>query len=198
MRIATREAIETIALAVLLTLLFQASIQLFEVQGSSMDPRLATGDRVLVNKALYMEMDANRVARFLPWVDTNPGQTWHPFGEPESGDVIVFRFPKNETQSFVKRIVGMPGDTVDVQRGTVFVNGEPLDEPYVVHDSKETRPPVKIGRDEYYVMGDNRTQSNDSRNWGTVPADNIIGRVWVGYWPLDRISALMSRPPSLW
>ncbi len=198
MRTAIREAIETIALAVLLTLLFQATIQLFEVQGPSMDPRLATGDRVFVNKALYMEVDANRVGRFLPWVDSEPGQAWHPFGEPATGDIVVFRFPNDETQSFVKRIIGMPGDTVGVQRGTVFVNGEPLDEPYVVHDSNETLPPFVVGEAEYYVMGDNRLQSNDSRNWGPVPEDNIIGRAWVGYWPLDRFSALVSRLPSLW
>ena len=198
MRTAVREAVETIALAVLLALLFQAAVQLFEVQGPSMDPRLATGDRVLVNKALYMEIDAERVSRFLPRMNAEPGDVWRPFSEPKGGDIVVFRFPLDPTQSFVKRVIGVPGDTVEIRRGAVFVNDAPLDEPYVVHDSRETLPPVEVGPDEYYVMGDNRLQSNDSRNWGTVPAENIVGHAWIGYWPLDRFSALMSRMPSIW
>lgn len=193
MRTAIREAVETVALAVLLTLLFQAAIQLFEVQGPSMDPRLATADRLLVNKALYMEIDAERVVRFLPGVSVEPGEVWHPFSEPKQGDIVVFRFPLDPKQTFVKRVIGVPGDTVEIRRGRVFVNDNPLDESYVVHDSRETLPPVEVGADEYYVMGDNRLQSNDSRNWGTVHVDNIVGRAWIGYWPLDRFSALMNR-----
>lgn len=198
MRTATRETIETILFAVFLALLFQAAIQLVEVQGASMSPRLTTGDRVLVNKVFYMEIDAERAVRFLPGFSAKPGESWRPFSEPQFGDIVVFRLPRDPTKSLVKRVIGLPGDTVQIQRGIVFVNGESLDEPYVVHHSSETLRSLVVDEGEYFVLGDNRLQSNDSRNWGSVPARSIIGKAWAGYWPLNRFSALVIRKPSLW
>ena len=190
MRAALREAIETLALAVFLVLVLQATVQNYRVDGSSMDPRLVNGDRVLANKAVYMEIDAARVARFIPGIEAEEGKRWHPFGLPTYGDVIVFRWPSDPSQNFVKRIIGMPGDRVRFQQGTVFVNGVPLEEPYVEHPSSETRNALTVPEDSYFVLGDNRNQSDDSRHWGAVPRDHVIGKVWVAYWPLANIAAL--------
>jgi signal peptidase I len=194
MRAAAREAIETIALAVFLVLLLQATVQNYRVEGPSMDATLHNLDRVLVNKAVYMEIDAARAASFVPWLHAENGEIWYPFRPPQHGDVIVFRYPRDPRQSFVKRVIGLPGDTIRIERGVVFRNGEPLDEPYVVHPSRETIAGERVVEPgHYYVMGDNRQQSDDSRHWGTVPHENIVGRVWVAYWPPDSIMTLFVR-----
>ena len=190
MRAALREAVETIALAAFLVLVLQATVQNYRVEGPSMDPRLANEDRVLVNKALYTEIDAERVARFIPGLEVEEGQTWRPLGRPDYGDVIVFRWPRDPSQNFVKRIVALPGDRIRVQGGTVFVNGVPLDEPYVEHRLDETRRERTVPEDSYWVLGDNRAQSDDSRHWGPVPRDHVIGKVWVAYWPPANFTTL--------
>ena len=190
MRAALREAIETIALAAFLVLVLQATIQNYRVEGPSMNPQLTDEDRVLVNRAVYTEIDAARVARFIPGIEAEEGQLWRPFGPPTYGDVIVFRWPRDPSQNFVKRIVGLPGDRLWLQDGTVFVNGVPLDEPYVEHRSSESLRRLTVPEDSYFVLGDNRAQSDDSRHWGPVPRDHVIGKVWVAYWPLANFAAL--------
>jgi signal peptidase I len=195
MRSAIREAIETIALAVFLVLVIQASVQNFRVEGPSMDPRLKNQDRVLVSRVIYTEIDAQRVARFVPGVDAEPNEIWRPFHPPERGDVIVFRWPVDEDQNFVKRVIGVPGDRISVNRGQVILNGEQIDEPYIEHESRETLAEITVSSDSYFVMGDNRAQSDDSRHWGEVADEKVIGKVWVSYWPLDRLAALFSRVP---
>ena len=203
MRSATREAIQTISLAVFLVLIIQTAVQNYRVDGPSMDPTLANEDRVIVSKVVYTEIDAQRVARFVPGFDADDGEIWRPFNGPSRGDVIVFKWPIDPDQTFVKRIVGMPGDVIRIELGSVFVNGELQDEEFVLHGSRETRPDHVVGADNarcgnaicYYVLGDNRLESDDSRQWGDVSQENIIGKVWVSYWPLGRFSALFSRLP---
>ena len=190
MRAALREAIETLALAVFLVLVLQATVQNYRVEGPSMDPRLANGDRVLVNKAVYTEIDAARVARFIPGLDADEGQRWRPLGLPTYGDVIVFRWPRDPSQNFVKRIIALPGDRIRIQRGTVFVNGVPLEDAYVENPSDETLDELTVPADSYFVLGDNRAESDDSRHWGAVPRDHVIGKVWVAYWPLANLAVL--------
>ena len=194
MRAALREAVETLALAVFLVLVLQATIQNYRVEGPSMDPRLRNNDRVLVNKAVYTEIDAARVSRFIPGLEAEEGELWHPFDAPTYGDVIVFRWPRDPRQNFVKRIVGLPGDRIRFEDGAVFVNSLPLDEPYVVHASTETLPERSVPDDAYFVLGDNRSQSEDSRHWGAVPRDHVIGKVWVAYWPLTSFATLLTGP----
>ncbi len=89
-------------------------------------------------------------------------------------------------------MIGVPGDVVEIRRGQVFVNGEALDEPYVTHPDRGSLPPRTIPASSFFVLGDNRRASNDSRDWGPVPAENIIGRAWVSYWPLDRLNTLIA------
>ncbi len=185
-----RESIETIALAAFLALLIQSAAQNYRVEGPSMLPGLENFDRVLVNRLAYTEVDAERFTRWIPWMDAEEGEVWRPLGEPGYGDVVVFRWPRDESQSFVKRIIGLPGDRIRIERGSVYRNGELLDEPYVVNRSSETIAERVVREGEYYALGDNRAQSDDSRNWGGVPRENVVGEVWLTYWPLSRVSSI--------
>jgi signal peptidase I len=194
MRSTIREAIETVALAIFLVLVIQAAVQNYRVEGPSMEPRLLTEDRVIVNKVLYTEIDAHRVARFIPGFDADEGEAWTPFRGPDRGDVVVFKWPRDPRQNFVKRIVGLPGDVIRFERGTLFVNDEPQIEPYIESPARESLVDHVVAADSYYVLGDNRAQSDDSRHWGDVKRELIIGKVWVSYWPLDHLAALFSRP----
>jgi signal peptidase I len=195
MRSFTREVIETVALAAFLVLLIQSTIQNYRVEGPSMEPLFVGGDRVVASKVGYTEIDAEQAAGYLPTVDADSNEFWHPFGEPQRGDVIVFRWPRDERQNFVKRIIGMPGDTVRIELGKVFVNSEPLDEPYLEYTLRQTLTDHIVSADSYYVLGDNRPQSDDSRHWGDVPKENVIGKVQVTYWPMDRFSFLNFSAP---
>ena len=189
-----RETIETVALAVFLVLLLQSAVQNYRVEGPSMLPLLENFDRVLVSKLAYTEVDAQRAARWIPGLEAGDKESWHPVGGPGYGDVVVFRWPRDERQNFVKRIIGLPGDNIRIQRGNVYRNGAVIDEPYVERESGETIAERTVPDGEYYVMGDNRRQSDDSRHWGNVPAENIVGKIWVAYWPLNRFSALLAGP----
>lgn len=182
-----REAIQTGALLAFLLLLLQGGLQNYRVEGSSMHPLLETMDGVFVNKLSYLWVDAARAARWLPWIDAEEGERWRPFGEPRRGDVVVFRWPRDERQYFVKRVIGLPGDEIRIRGGEVRRNGEALDEPYVEQPSGESIVERVVPEGYYYVLGDNRAQSDDSRRWGSVPEENIIGRVWLAYWPLNRL-----------
>ena len=192
MRSAAREAIETIALAIFLILLLQSMIQNYRVEGPSMQPLFESFDRVLVNKLVYTSVDAARMARWIPGVAAAEGEVWRPLGEPGYGDVVVFRWPRDERQNFIKRIIGLPGDRIRLERGEVYRNGVLLDEPYVEEHSGITLRERVVPDGMYYVLGDNRARSDDSRHWGSVPEENIVGRVWIAYWPLGRFNLRFS------
>lgn len=190
MKSALRETVQTLALAAFIFLLLQSSLQNYRVEGSSMNPNLEDQQLVLVNKLIYLGAEVQRLGRLLPWVDGDEGERWYPFRPPERGDVIVFRSSIPPYEDFVKRVIGLPGDTVALNEGIVYINGAPLDEPYVINSFPERRNQIVVGPGLYYVLGDNRGRSDDSRHWGLVPEEDIIGRAWVGYWPLDRFGAL--------
>jgi signal peptidase I len=180
-----REFLEAILLALLVFLVIQTSIQNFRVEGSSMRPTLEGGQYLLVNKLVYFRIDQGRLSRIIPFwkvAESTENFAVHP---PQRGEVIVFAFPRDPTRDFVKRVIGVPGDRVEIREGTVFVNGEALDEPYITdHDSSDMRE-MTLQDKQYFVLGDNRRGSNDSRNWGPVPEENILGKVWIIYWPLS-------------
>ena len=106
-------------------------------------------------------------------------------GDPQRGDVIVFQYPYDPQRDFVKRIIGLPGETVAINNGVVYIDDKPLpdESAYVEYMSMETEPPVTLGDDEYFVMGDNRPGSSDSRSWGPLTGRNIIGKAWLIYYP---------------
>ena len=136
-------------------------VQAFKVQGSSMSPELADGERILVNKFLYR-------------VDSI-----------ERGDVVVFWYPEDPELSFIKRVVALPGESVEVRDGQVFVDGELLDEPYIDPENADRRsvPPQQVRPAHYFVLGDNRRGSNDSRSWGLVPKRYVYGKAFFRLWP---------------
>ena len=156
-----RELIETIALTLLIFLVIRFAAQSFRVDGPSMQPGLHTDEYVLVNKMAYL---------------------FHP---PQRGDVIVFHYPVNPSQDFIKRIIGIPGDTIQTTSNAVIVNGQTLREPYISTPFNYDSNTWKLGPGEFFVMGDNRDNSLDSRTWGPLARSYIVGKAVAVYWPLS-------------
>jgi signal peptidase I len=155
-----REILETVVLAAVIWLLINFTTARYVVEGSSMEPNLVSGQFLIVNRLAYR------------------------FGEPQRGDIIVFDFPGNPSDDYVKRIIGLPGEEIRIDQGQVYVNGEMLEEPYLIDGLLTPREGTwTVPEDNYFVMGDNRPSSSDSRTWGTLNADFIVGKAWVSYWP---------------
>lgn len=183
----TRELADTIILAILIFLAVRATVQNFQVEGASMEPTLQTSQYLLVNKAQYWEINLETLNKFIPFIDPGDDPTHFIFGGPGRGDVIVFVAPNSvpgqPKRDFIKRVIGLPGETIEVRDCTVFIDGEPLDEPYVLERPRSAYGPETVPPDHYFVLGDNRNNSSDSRKIGMVPKENIIGKAWVTYWP---------------
>lgn len=145
----------------------------FIVSGASMEDTFETGEYLIVDQVTYR------------------------FNAPEHGDVVIFKFPQNPSKFFIKRIIGTPGDTVTIEKGKVYVRPAgssediELDEPYI-HEMRVTDAPLsmRLSEGEYFVMGDNRNASSDSRSWGVLPEENIIGRAFIRLFPLNKITVL--------
>ena len=182
-----REVLEAVVMAVLVFILIQTSLQNFKVEGYSMRPTLLEGQYLLVNKLVYFRLDQERLARIVPFWRVNEPEERFAIHPPHRGEVIVFHFPEDPTRDFVKRVIGVPGDRISLRNGEVFLNGSRLEEPYITSKGNSNADVVELEEKEYFVLGDNRRGSNDSRNWGPVPEENILGKVWLVYWP-----------PSMW
>lgn len=143
-------------------------VQPVKVEGTSMQPRLFDHERIFVNKFVYH------------------------FAEIDRGDIVVFWFPREPNKSLIKRVVGLPGDRLEIHSGKVFVNERQLDEAYVRSQYFDNRSygPVDVPENQYFVMGDHRSSSNDSRHWGGVPRENIFGRAVFRYWPVSRMGLI--------
>ncbi len=152
-----REIIETVLLTALIFVVVNALTGRFRIEGQSMEPNLHDGEYVLIDKVSYA------------------------LHSPERGDVIVFLRP-NE-RDFIKRIIGIPGDTVEIRAGQVIVNGKVLDEPYLNQPTRSDMPARMVEAGRYFVLGDNRNNSSDSRSFGSIAAQDIVGRAWLVYWP---------------
>ena len=195
MRSIIRELIETVILALVIFLALQFGVQNYRVEGPSMEPTLHEGQFLFVNKLVYFRLDPQALADMLPFVETRREDSVFPFHSPSRGEVLVFKFPNDPTRDFVKRVIGLPGDKVVIKEGTVFVNGEELDEPYVVNRDSRSMEELHVDEESYFMLGDNRGQSNDSRDWSpirTVPVENIVGMAWVRYWPLGDVNILQA------
>jgi signal peptidase I len=179
-----RDLIETIILALLIFVGVRAMVQNFRVEGSSMEGTLHDGQYILVNKAVYWKVDLGFLD-FLPFYDAGDNPVHHIFRAPRRGDIVVFKFPNQPNRDFIKRIIGEPGDTVEVKDGLVFVNGGVLDEKYIIDKPAYTYGPEIVPEGQYFVLGDNRNNSYDSRSWGFVPEEDIVGRAWISYLPFD-------------
>jgi signal peptidase I len=153
-----REALETILLTLIIFLALNTATGRFQVRGSSMEPTLHDGQYLVISKLTY-------------WV--------HP---PERGDVIVFRPPNNPADDYIKRVVGLPGEQVEIRDGAILVEGALLEEPYIANPGSYSGT-WKLEDKEHFVLGDNRNNSSDSHSWGVLPQENIVGRAWLCYWP---------------
>lgn len=186
-----REYFEAICIAVLLALFIRTFVvQAFKIPSGSMLPTLLIGDHLLVNKFMYGVR--------MPFT----GKLLIPFNEPERGDVVVFRFPKDRSVDYIKRVIGTPGDTVEIREKKVYINGEPIEDPYahistpsVLNANASPRDnfgPVLVPDDRIFVMGDNRDNSYDSRFWGFVDQKDILGKAFILYWSWDIDKPLLS------
>lgn len=190
-RRAVREVVETLLLALVIFVAVRALVLNFKVDGRSMMPNLVNHEMLLVNRNIYFHFDANEVRNLLPGEDTDHEDVVYPFHPPERGDVIVFNPPLDvpSDKPYIKRVVGLAGDTVEIRDGSVFINDVQLDEPYIASGITSCRRTEQCSRitvpeDEIFVLGDNRGDSSDSRVFGPVPIDNVIGKAWITYWPL--------------
>ncbi len=160
MKTLIREVLITVGLALVIFFVARATIQTYEVKQTSMEPSFFEGQRVVVNKAVY----------------------W--FGEPQRGDVVIFESPANgDNEEFIKRVIALPGDTVEITHGEVYINGVKLDEPYVKNSFTYSLSKETIPVDNYFVLGDNRDVSNDSHRGWFMPRENLIGKAWLLTWP---------------
>ena len=182
-----REILEALALAIVVFIVIQASAQNFRVEGSSMAPTLEGQQYLLVNKLVYFKFDTERFSRIIPFWEADESNVSSPFRQPRFGEIIVFHFPREPKRDFVKRVIGLPGDAVEIVDGKVKVNGAIYHEPYLNATFSDNMAPVTLQDREYFVMGDNRSHSNDSRNWGPVPEENVVGKVWLIYWPFSEV-----------
>ncbi|MBI4202598.1 MAG: signal peptidase I [Chloroflexi bacterium] len=185
MRRSLRDFLQTALLSLLVFAALQMTIQNFRVEGSSMEETLHSGQYLLVNKLVYTRLDMGKLATLLPFLDAQEGEARYLFHPPHRGEVVVFRYPLDPSRDFVKRVIAVPGDAVEIRDGRVYVNDRLVPEPYVESDGHTSMRRTVLGPDEFFVMGDNRPNSNDSRAWGPVPIDHIIGRAWLAYWPLS-------------
>lgn len=180
---ALREIAETLLLALLIFLTVKALVQNFKIEGSSMEPSLHHGQYLLVNKAVYVGLSFQGLAKLFPVLSAPEPPTLYPFGAPRRGDIIVFRYPKNPSREYIKRVVALPGETVEIRAGVVYINNQRLHEPYILEDPTYSREQTVLPEENYFVLGDNRNNSSDSHVWGPVPYENIVGKAWLTYWP---------------
>jgi signal peptidase I len=189
---ALREIIETALLALLIFVLVRSFVLNFKVDGRSMLPTFQNSEMLLVNRNAYRAIDAWDFIDWIPGVDERNSTPMLDFGDPVRGDVVVFTPPApGEDKPYIKRVIGLPGDEIDVRENSVYVNGVKLEEEYVGGKDSTCPPgwqhcgPLTVPEGSVFVMGDNRTNSEDSRFFGPVPEENIIGKTWIVYWPSD-------------
>lgn len=179
-----REYAESIIIAIILALIIRTFVvQAFKIPSGSMEDTLAIGDHILVNKFIY--------GTKIPFTDTRLIK----IRDPQRGDVIVFEYPEDPSKDFIKRVIGTPGDEVEIRDKKVYVNGKHYQNPHEVHKEKEIVPkeqnprdnlgPIKVPANAFFVMGDNRDRSYDSRFWGFVKNEKIKGLAFIKYWSWD-------------
>ncbi|MFP3896430.1 MAG: signal peptidase I [Anaerolineales bacterium] len=162
-----RELVESVLPALIIVLVINVFLaQATRVEGQSMEPNLHDNQRLIIEKVSYR------------------------FRSPERGDIVVLRPPQQSSEPLIKRVVGLPGETLEIHDGRVYVDGELADEPYLNQPTWGALDPILIPEEHVFVMGDNRRASNDSRAFGVVAFDDIIGRAWVRYWPPAEIGPI--------
>jgi signal peptidase I len=191
------EIVETLALALVIFIAVRSVVLNFRVDGLSMEPTLDSGEMLLVNRQVYMHFDVNRLLNVIPGVHEKGKHIVYPFHPPQRGDIVVLHPPVDQGRPYIKRVIGLPGDKLAIHDGAVWINGKKLDEPYL--HGVTTSWPGSLGQGEItipqgyvFVMGDNRNNSSDSRVFGAIKIDAIIGKAWITYWPSDHVGILGS------
>ncbi|MBX0326251.1 signal peptidase I [Oscillochloris sp. ZM17-4] len=191
-RSVVRELLETAIFILLVFFIVRGIVQNFKIEGSSMEPTLHTGEYILVNKLVYFHFDLNAPLRLLPGQESLDQKIIYPFHQPRRGDILVFEYPRDVSKDYIKRVIGLPGDTLDIHDGKVFVNGSELSEPYLGGAATAClgsrvcgSGPFVIPDGTIFVMGDNRNNSSDSREWDSLPLDRVVGQAWVIYYPVS-------------
>lgn len=171
------DIVETIVIALaIFVVMYLFLVQPHQVRGASMEPNFQNGEYLLTDKISYR------------------------FRDPQRGEVVIFKAPKNPEFDYIKRVVGLPGEHVKIEKGMIYINGKPLAEQYLPREPVfagqflQEGQEIILGREEYFVLGDNRNHSSDSRDWGTVTKDGIIGRALLRYWPIKEVG-LINKPP---
>lgn len=186
-----REYVEAIGIAILLALFIRTFVvQAFKIPSGSMLPTLMIGDHLLVNKFIY--------GIRVPF----SGKVLVPLKDPKSGDIIVFKFPKDRSIDYIKRVVGVPGDEVEIKNKKLYLNGKPTSDPHAHFTTTQILPgsvspkdnfgPITVPEGKYFVMGDNRDNSSDSRFWGFVETNDVLGKAMIIYWSWDIDEPLLS------
>lgn len=181
-----REVLETVLLTILIFFMVKGLIANFRILGSSMEPNFHTGQLVLVNKAAYFHFDINAWVRLIPGVKAEGQNVVWMFGGPKRGDVIIFEPPDSHDEDYIKRVIGLPGERVEVRDGKVYINGTPIDEPYIKDAPISPYNASVVPPNHLFVMGDNRNGSRDSRSFGMLPIDLIVGKAMLVYFPFDK------------
>jgi signal peptidase I len=181
-----RDWVESIIIAFLLAMVIRTFVvQAFKIPTGSMRMTLQEGDLILVNKFIY-GAKVPFLNFYLPKLR-----------DPKRGDVIVFVYPEDKKKDFIKRLVGLPGETVEIKGGSIYIDDKPADDPifkqiyyYNRGDFSAEGQKIIVPKDSYFVLGDNSVSSKDSRYWGFVPKDNLLGQALVIYWPIHRIRGI--------
>lgn len=161
-----RDIITTILVALIIFVVLQLTIGSFKVYGMCMLPNIKNGDYIMVSKLSYV------------------------FKEPQRGDIIIFHSPRDGNSDLVKRIVGLPGETIEITGGEVLINGKPLEEPYIMEPPQYEYAAETIPEGMYFVLGDNRNNSADSHTGWLLPREGIVGKAWIDYWPAEDMSMI--------
>jgi signal peptidase I len=183
------ESVEVLLLALVMFTFVRAMGQNFVVDGGSMEPTFHNGEMLIVNKIVYRSFDIS----WLPWSDN---KDWRPFGAPRPGDVVVFQFPQNPSRDFIKRVIAVEGQTVEVRGGKLLIDGKVMPEPFLSQPPAYDYGPAKVPAGQYFVLGDNRNNSYDSHAWGMLDNVFMIGRAELRYWPPERAGRVGNDDPS--
>lgn len=184
----TREWIESLVIALILAMVIRTfAVEIYKIPTGSMIPALLPNDRILVNKFVY--------GARVPFIGARmPG-----LRQPKRGDVVVFIYPEDRSKNFIKRLIGLPGETIEIRAGNIYINGSQNKERLLYNryyynrtdsDFGKENQIIKIPNDAYYVLGDNSVSSRDSRYWGFVPKNNVLGKAICILWPLNRIRVI--------
>lgn len=185
------EVVRTILIAVVAFVLLRLVILPYRVEGPSMNPTLETSELLLVGRQAYFHFDLNAVLNIVPFVHEQGQHLIYPLGTPQRGDIVILHPPVPSSEPYVKRIIGLPGEHLSFRSGAVYVNGVKLDEPYLhgvatIWTGQGSGQDIVVPQGDVFVMGDNRGNSSDSRLFGPVKINELVGKAWVSLWPLNR------------